>query len=667
MTLESVLNFLNLIISSANLLLAFSLVVYVFLHNLWSSVARTFAALMGFVSIVYASDIMLSSGSLDGLSQIAWLRFQWIGIAFVPAVYLHLSDALLRTTNAYSQRRRMVMAFSYVIGLGIAVLALFTDTIIKNEVNYEPWAPQLAPGPGFWGFVFYFFLTSGWGFANTLWARSRTLTHTSRRRMTYLVASFAAPGLAVYPYLILASVPFPTAIVSWVVLALNLLGNIGVAVLTTVMAYSVATQGSISPDRVVKRSFLTFILRGPALGLFILLIILVVPRVESIFGAPRETFLIFTIVGGIIFYQVLQKLLRPVVDYLAYRDDREEVALLRSLDDRLITTGDLQQLLENLLTAVCDLLRARNGAVVSLIGQNGSGVLMTESEAGDRDAVRGIINNLNIAALLQPASVTYAVRPPENGLRGTPYGFRASPDLPDDISTWQLSNSYRILPLRADDGESVLGFLIVEPGREMQPLSDREKRLLRQYVQQAELALQDRRLQENVYGLLRQLTPQMETLQRWRADSPVPQENTEQPEGATTPITDDSFNQWVRDALTHYWGGPRLTESPLLTLNVVRARLAEHDNNPAKALRAVLGEALEMIKPETERDMTTPGWLLYNILDLKYVQGRRARDVANRLAMSESDLYRKQRAAIEELAKAVGQMEETIGSQNPPR
>jgi hypothetical protein len=285
---------------------------------------------------------------------------------------------------------------------------------------------------------------------------------------------------------------------------------------------------------------------------------------------------------------------------------------------------------------------------------------MTESEAGDRDAVRGVINNLNISALLQPATHIYAIRPPENGLRGTPYGLRPSPHLPDDISTWQLAATYRILPLRADDGESVLGFLIVEPGREMQPLSDREKRLLRQYVQQAELALQDRRLQENVYGLLRQLTPQMETLQRWRADSPVPQDNIEQLEGATTPITDDSFNQWVRDALTHYWGGPRLTESPLLALNVVRARLSEHDNNPAKALRAVLGEALEMMKPETERDMTTPGWLLYNILDLKYVQGRRARDVANRLAMSESDLYRKQRAAIEELAKAVGQMEETM-------
>jgi len=27
--------------------------------------------------------------------------------------------------------------------------------------------------------------------------------------------------------------------------------------------------------------------------------------------------------------------------------------------------------------------------------------------------------------------------------------------------------------------------------------------------------------------------------------------------------------QWIKDALTHYWGGPKLSESPLLQLQVV--------------------------------------------------------------------------------------------------
>ena len=49
-----------------------------------------------------------------------------------------------------------------------------------------------------------------------------------------------------------------------------------------------------------------------------------------------------------------------------------------------------------------------------------------------------------------------------------------------------------------------------------------------------------------------------------------------------------------------------------------------------------------------ERKMTTSDWLLYNILELKFIRGLKVQDVARRLAMSESDLYRKQ-LLIEEL------------------
>jgi hypothetical protein len=55
--------------------------------------------------------------------------------------------------------------------------------------------------------------------------------------------------------------------------------------------------------------------------------------------------------------------------------------------------------------------------------------------------------------------------------------------------------------------------------------------------------------------------------------------------------------------------------------------------------------------------MTTTEWILYNILEMKFIQGRRVRDVARRLAMSESDLYRKQRVAIENVARTVAGME----------
>ena len=76
----------------------------------------------------------------------------------------------------------------------------------------------------------------------------------------------------------------------------------------------------------------------------------------------------------------------------------------------------------------------------------------------------------------------------------------------------------------------------------------------------------------------------------------------------------------VRDALTHYWGGPKLTQSPLLRLKVVQQALEEHDT-PTNALRAILDNAIELQKPEGERNMTRAEWIFYNILELKFVQG----------------------------------------------
>jgi hypothetical protein len=40
-----------------------------------------------------------------------------------------------------------------------------------------------------------------------------------------------------------------------------------------------------------------------------------------------------------------------------------------------------------------------------------------------------------------------------------------------------------------------------------------------------------------------------------------------------------------KEALTHYWGGPKLTSSPLMELRVVQELLRENEENPANALR----------------------------------------------------------------------------------
>ena len=87
---------------------------------------------------------------------------------------------------------------------------------------------------------------------------------------------------------------------------------------------------------------------------------------------------------------------------------------------------------------------------------------------------------------------------------------------------------------------------------------------------------------------------------------------------------------WVKDALSHYWGGPKLTRSPLMQLRVVDRVVEEADGNPGKALRLVLGRAIQNLRPGGKQDLSTPEWLLYNILEMRFIQGRKIRDIAVR-------------------------------------
>jgi hypothetical protein len=182
---------------------------------------------------------------------------------------------------------------------------------------------------------------------------------------------------------------------------------------------------------------------------------------------------------------------------------------------------------------------------------------------------------------------------------------------------------------------------------------------------QATAAIADRYVQEGVFATLQSILPDLERIQEWRSvvryapPSPEPEDvvqdalyGADQSRRAEGP-----WQQWVKDALSHYWGGPKLTQSPLVELEVVRRALKAHDDNIPRALRAVLQEAIDRQRPGGERKMAASEWLIYNILDLRFVQGQRVRDIARRLALSESDLYRKQRAAVAVVANTLAEME----------
>ena len=625
---------LNEFLSSAIVILAFSLFVYIFAHNLRSAIGRSFAVLLACMCFAYAGDVALIK--VDNVEDaIPWLKFQWIGIAFIPAAYLHFSDVLLRETHAVSSRRRFAVVVAYIFGFILLLLAIQTEFLVRDPFH-SPGVTQFRAGPFFWIFSCYFFTTLIWGAYKVYRARARCLTSGARRRMTYLAVSFAAPALGVYPYMLIASAP---ELLSPLILFLVLfLVNIGIAMMIIVMAYSVVSFGALSPDRVIKHNLVHFLLRGPLVAAIVISIIQALPEQGRFLGLPRELTLATSIVTVIVLSQLIINLAKPAIDSLIFYKDRMEIAWITELDRRLLTTTDLQQALENILTTMCEILRVQTGFIYNLSAKQGPRL---ETQIGPGQEIETALTAIDVNQLVDQ----------KNG-RGD-YHFI-------------VQNNFWFVILKNQARDRSLGLLGVAARPENQPLTLAEEKVIALLIGQAEKALEDRRLQQDIFLTLKNIIPDIDQVQRLRSAVSYVGAPNLLPLAEQSPIYEQEFPKMVRDALSHYWGGPKLTRSPLLSMSVVQEALDDNDGNAVRALRSVLGQAIEKQRPEGERRMTAAEWLMYNILDLKFVQGMRVRDIAQRLAMSEADLYRKQRLAIEEVARTLSEMEAQGKTEDQP-
>ena len=343
--------------------------------------------------------------------------------------------------------------------------------------------------------------------------------------------------------------------------------------------------------------------------------------------------MVFAVVGAVVLLQVLISQGRPLIDLLAYRQDRAEVAWLRELERRLLTSSDFRQVLEHVLISACDALRAEGGFIAAL-PQGDIGDLRVLAAIG---AVGAVPQLPDVAGWLRERGPTW---------RGS------DDDLPLPAEDLLATGGYLVTPLLGREERQPIGLIGVRSLRSGVALRSDELEVLNVVTQEAVAAIEDMHLLQQVLGTLKRLLPEIESVQRWRGDAIY-----NSPTGVlANPMLSPDFPPLVRGALRHYWGGPELRESPLLQLRVVRQAVRDNDGNPVRALRAVLAKAIEALRPVGQRDMS-PEWMLYNVLEMKYVQGLKAREIARRLAVSESDLYRKQRVAVREVARVLAEME----------
>ncbi len=111
-------------------------------------------------------------------------------------------------------------------------------------------------------------------------------------------------------------------------------------------------------------------------------------------------------------------------------------------------------------------------------------------------------------------------------------------------------------------------------------------------------------------------------------------------------IINDQFIGYLRSALHFLYDPSQLRRSPLIDL----FNLAK-EKNPSAALQKILIDAIEKIRPSQNEPPQAHGWLLHDVLFLRYVRGYEREAVMNQLGLSDRQLSREQKAAIETLAQ----------------
>lgn len=610
------------LVTNVTLVVTFSLWAYLIIRSRGIAVSRALMVLLFGVVTTVTADVLIRQANDSHILEFI-LRGSWIGIMLVPAGMLDMALALaaqLRVTN----KRTWIIMLNYGFVIVVSLIALFTDLLISMPLRASI-VPSLTPQPLFAVVAVYAFAlaTIAW---IILWrVRAAALTPALRRRLGYMIGGWYGSILLSFP--VLSLLPSAYMLPDQIGLGLATLAAPVAAIFMLMSVYSATFVGSSQPDRIIKHDFLRWWLYGPFVGISIVLFLQTVPVFARISRLPEETWAVFGIMTMTVIMPLLINRIRPYLDLLVYADDEEEIASLRSLPRNTFTQNDLRRLLENSLTVICGAVRSESAFVAAPDEYGGYAVKMS---VGPRRRLRKLFEAVPIERLFT--------------------------DISELVVNPQQYNEFTVYQLK-DPEQRVVGVLgIHQPSM---PLNDEVQQLIHTLTNQIEHALVLVMMQQRLLDTLRTMGPEMSTLRQM--SSRIEQATPE----ALQSLEDDvalmpEFTQLVRDALTHYWGGPKLSDSPLTGLKSVKSILDSQGGSSTKALQSVLRQAIDNLRPDDSLPSNAHEWMLYNILDLRFVQGRKIRDTAQRLALSESDLYRKQRVAIDEVARQLSIMEEQV-------
>ncbi len=572
------------------------------------------------VTLIYSADA-LETMAVGHDAKLVWQMIHWTGFVILPSVCLSFAMVLLDMTGKEIGRSFAVFAGISVFLSFVFVVLLWKGELFSGIRVISNVGTTMIPS-GTTVFFWIFFAAEMFSTFVILGAAySRTRTQASRRRMIYLIVGLMGIVFGTFPLLLFGSGMLISQhqVIFW---TLSVIGNAVVTVMVLLLGYASATFSVSWSDRFTRLRMIEWMLRGPVTASLTLWVVTMINRSGDVFGLNIAGANTFATVVSIILLEYLVSVIMPRIERGSLVGlGREDYAIFNEFKGMMVFKPELETYLEALTGALCDRFQARDGFFAAT----------DDSGAFDPVVYTGESSWTDIPALLEKLPDYFSD--------------------PKNASYWDETGA--VFPVFNHDGEidtflGVIGLADITPGQ----ISGEYLQILDDAMEKARIVLWQRRYLTSAYQVLRTRTGQPER-DPFHSGSVLDGQALLGDQG-TAEL--DQVSIWVKEALTHYWGGPRLSESPLLSWRIVKETSAELNENEVNGLRAVLKKALEELRPEGER--TANGeWTLYNLIDYKFFEKQKVKDIVRRLSMSEADFYRKQKIAVEAMAKEIIRME----------
>ena len=572
------------------------------------------------VTVIYSADA-LETIAAGRDAKMMWQLIHWTGFVILPVACFWFSMVVLELTGRKIGRGAGIFvslnALASIIFLWLLWNGrLFSDIRVISNIGTTMVHSDLTVL--FW---IYFFINILGTCVDLSIAYSRTRTRASRRRMIYLILGILGIVFGTFPLLLFGSglliSQYP--VVFW---SLSVIGNAIVAVMVVLLGYASATFSVSWSDRFTRLRLIEWMLRGPVTASATLWVVTMINRSSDHLGLDIAGVNTLATVVSIIMLEYLITVLMPYIERGGIVGlGREDYAIYKEFQGMMVFKPELVTYLEALTGALCDRFQARDGFFA----------VMDESGSFDPVIKTGESSWKNL----------------DEKLNNLPASFREQ----DGAMYWDETGVLIPVFNHEPDLDTFLGVLgLADISPEYFPNGNEE--VLQDALDKARTVLWQRRYLTTAYQVLRTRTNEPGA-ESFHSGSVLNQNALlgENPEADLNEVT-----VWVKDALTHYWGGPRLSENPLLKWKVVQDTAAENNDNEVNALRSVLKKALEELRPEGERSVNGE-WTLYNLIDYKFFEKMKVKDIVRRLSMSEADFYRKQKVAVEAISKEIIRME----------